>query len=67
MGFKAKMEILHDTVIRNLTILYLVCLAVTGDSLRNRWRRRGLVEVRAVVIEQQLIAQGVQFCKQFTL
>lgn len=50
---------------RNLRILYLVCLAVSGDSLWNRWRRRGLVKVRAVVIQQQLITQRVQFCKEF--
>lgn len=48
-------------------MLYLVGLAVTGDPLRNRRRRRGLVEVRAVVVEQQLIAQRIQFCKQLTL
>lgn len=39
---------------------YLVGLAVTGVTLRNGRGSRGLVQVRRVVIQQQLIAQSVQ-------
>ena len=44
--------------------LYLVGLAVAGHSLRDGRGGRGLVQVRVVIVQQELVSQGVQLWRE---
>lgn len=46
---------------------YLVCLAVTGHPLRDRRSSWGLVQVGAVVVQQQLVTQRLQLWNRMVI